>query len=211
MKPPRNALFQTCRPLILASSSPRRLDLLRDMGLDFTVLQAMVEETPHQGETAACYARRMAAAKAGAVAAAHPQAWVIGADTVVTLGAALLGKPRDRNHALDMLRTLAGTTHQVLTAVTLCGRQEAFCETLIDSTEVTFNEAADRVLLAYIDTGEPLDKAGAYGIQGIGSFLVREIRGSYTNVVGLPLDLCLNLLQRNRIIDILSPPPSVSL
>lgn len=193
-------LFTTLSPLILASSSPRRQQMLRTMGLDFTVTPAAIDETPMPGESPRDFASRMAGAKAWVVAGSHPDAWVLSADTVVTRDDMILGKPRDRADALAILQHLVGRTHQVLSAICLCSLAEGIEQTEVDTTAVTFIAAPDQLLTAYIATGEPLDKAGAYGIQGAGAFLVRRIEGSCANVVGLPIDRVISLLLRYRVI-----------
>jgi len=192
--------FYSLEPLVLASASPRRREMLRRLGIDIAVAPVEVDETPRTGEKPAAFAQRMAIAKASAAAEKMPGSWVLGADTVVAVGGKILGKPRDPADALATLRQLAGTTHVVVTGVCFCcpdrGRQDAWEEV----TAVTFMDTPEDVLAAYIATGEPLDKAGAYGIQGIGSFLVRGIRGSCTNVIGLPMDSVVRYLLRNAVI-----------
>ncbi len=130
----------------------------------------------------------------------YPASWVIGADTVVTLDGRIIGKPVDADHALDILRSLQGRTHQVITGLALTCLQANCAEGITEVSEVTFANFPDTVLAAYVRTGVPLDKAGAYGIQAGGAFLVRELRGSCSNVIGLPLDICLSLLLRHGII-----------
>ncbi len=187
--------FLALRPLILASRSPRRSAFLEDLGIPFTALPApCAEPRPLPGEEPADYAVRAAKAKALAVFQSlgdrrdHPT--VLAADTVVILrgaeGEEILGKPRDESEATAMLARLSGRTHQVVTAccLTMDGRTESFQ----DAAEVTFARWPLPVLEACARSGEALDKAGAYGIQGFGAFLVSEIRGSWTTVVGLPLD-----------------------
>lgn len=193
-------MFTTLKPLILASASPRRQQFFRDLGLVFTCLPAEIDETPLAGEQPVAFAQRMAAEKAGVIAAQHPASWVIGADTVVTLDGQIIGKPADAAHALEILRTLRGRTHQVVTGMALLCQQEVCAEILAESSEVTFAAFPDEVLAAYIRTGEPLDKAGAYGIQAKGAFLVESVRGSCSNVIGLPLSTCLALLLRHGLI-----------
>ncbi|XOF34415.1 MAG: Maf family protein [Candidatus Electrothrix sp. YB6] len=193
-------MFLTRKPLILASASPRRQQLLRDLGIDFTVLPADINETPQAGETSAGFALRMAEEKTACIARQHPAAWVIGADTVVTFDGRILGKPADAAHALKMLRSLRGRTHQVITGLALACMDKNRQESLTRTTEVSFADVPDAVLSAYIRTGEPLDKAGAYGIQAKGGFLVRSITGSCTNVIGLPLSTCISLLLQCNII-----------
>jgi septum formation protein len=190
----------TCQPLILASASPRRQQFLRELGLQFTILPADIDETPLAGEQPAVFALRLAKEKAAAVAMRYPASWVIGADTVVTLDGRIIGKPVDADDALDILRSLQGQTHQVITGLALTCLQANCAEGITEVSEVTFANFPDTVLAAYVRTGEPLDKAGAYGIQAGGAFLVRELRGSCSNVIGLPLDICLSLLLRHGII-----------
>ncbi len=194
-------LFTTCQPLILASASPRRKEFLTGLGFEFDIIPSPVEEIPAPGELPEDFAARMAQAKAQAVAQRHPRAWTIGADTVVSLdNRTILGKPSDRNDALTILRQLSGTTHQVMTGLSLCcpAREKELC--LVETTAVTFVDAPDDMLRAYIATGEPLDKAGAYGIQGTGSFLVRKIVGSCSNVIGLPVSRLVLLLMQHKVI-----------
>lgn len=195
-------LLHALEPVILASGSPRRRELLAGLGLTFKVMPAAVNETPGNREQPEDFARRMAVAKAIAVAGTRPSSWVVGADTIVVMpGKTILGKPRNREHALMMLRQLRGNTHQVMTGLCLCCVNKGVRASLVETTEVTFTEeVGDEILQAYIRTGEPLDKAGAYGIQGTGSFLVREINGSCSNVIGLPLHRLLSLLIENRVV-----------
>jgi septum formation protein len=193
-------MFTTCKPLILASASPRRQQFLQDLGLSFTALAADIDETPVKNEEPDAFARRMAREKAELIAQHHPASWVVGADTVVTLGGRILGKPDDTEHALEMLRSLQGEKHQVITGVALRCVLEDSSEILSRATEVRFARFSDAILAAYVQTGEPLDKAGAYGIQGKGGFLVRSIAGSCSNVIGLPVNTCIGLLLHYNII-----------
>ncbi len=193
-------MFKTCKPLILASASPRRQQFLTDLGLNFTCLPADIDETPNPGETPTAFALRMAQAKAEAIARQYPHAYVIGSDTVVTVDNRILGKPADAAHALKILRSLQGKTHQVITGLSLICLQDNCNENLTRTTDVTFQTFTDSILLAYIKTGEPMDKAGAYGIQGRGGFLVRTIQGSCSNVIGLPISTCTSLLLQYGVI-----------
>jgi septum formation protein len=193
-------MFTTCKSLILASASPRRQQFLADLGLTFTALAADIDETPLDDEKPDVFACRMAEEKAEVIARQHPSSWVIGADTVVTIDDAILGKPNDAAHALEILRRLQGKKHQVITGLALHCVQEKCIKSLSKTTEVTFAEFSDAILSAYIQTGEPLDKAGAYGIQGKGGFLVRSITGSCSNVIGLPINICISLLLHHNII-----------
>ena len=192
--------FRTQRPLILASASPRRQALLAAQGLHFEVIpSALKEPAPEPGESPADYAARMARLKGEDIAARHPDKIVLSADTIVVQGADILGKPADRQKAMAMLTALAGGWHEVTTGFcVLCANEGLkICRTV--STRVHMAQSSQEMLAAYIATGEPMDKAGAYGIQGIGAFLVDEVQGSYTNVVGLPLRAVLNILLENGV------------
>lgn len=177
--------------LVLASASPRRKDLLSQLGLRFTVAAADLDETPLSGEPADTYVLRLAQEKARAVAARFPGAWVLAADTTVALGSELLGKPKDPAEAREMLSRLSGRTHNVYTGVALAGRAET---SRVVRTGVTFRTLSAGEIAWYVGTGEPLDKAGAYAVQGRGGFLVAALEGSPTNVIGLPLGETLELL-----------------
>lgn len=198
---PAPPLLHTQEPVILASGSPRRRELLAGLGLTFKVMPAAVNEIPCNREQPEDFARRMAVAKAVAVGRPNPSSWVVGADTIVVMpGETILGKPMNQEHALLMLSQLRGNTHQVMTGLCLCCMNKGIKASLVETTEVTFTEASDEILQAYVRTGEPLDKAGAYGIQGIGSFLVRGIHGSCSNVIGLPLHRLLSLLLEHGVV-----------
>ncbi|MFP2957747.1 Maf family protein [Myxococcus sp. 1LA] len=179
--------------LVLASASPRRRELLSQLDIRFTVSAADIDETPHVGEAAMDYVGRLAREKARVVAARHPGAWVLAADTTVALGTELMGKPRDAEEAQAMLSRLSGRTHDVYTGVALAGRHE---EALVVHTRVTFRALSAAEMAWYANSGEPLDKAGAYAIQGKGGFLVAGVEGSTSNVVGLPLGETVALLER---------------
>lgn len=178
-------LFKTLQPLVLASGSPRRRRMLAELGLDFTLAVADIAEVAQPGESPADFARRLAGEKAAAVALRHPASWVLAADTVVARAGRILGKPADSEDAAAMLAALSGHWHTVWTGFALRRGRDVLAEVV--ATEVRFAELSEPLIRAYVATGEPLDKAGAYGIQGRGGLLVREIRGSYSNVVGLPL------------------------
>ncbi|QUG74129.1 septum formation inhibitor Maf [Erwinia sp. E602] len=172
--------------LYLASGSPRRRELLTQLGLSFTRLTSEVEEQRHAGEAAEAYVRRLARDKARAgVAIAPLDLPVLGADTIVVLNGEVLEKPADSAAAAVMLAKLSGQTHQVMTAVALADSQRLL-ECLV-VTEVTFRLLSADDIRDYIASGEPMDKAGSYGIQGLGGNFVRKINGSYHAVVGLPL------------------------
>lgn len=174
--------------LVLASASPRRKELLSKMGVVFTCISADIDETPHRREPAGQYVERMAQEKAHAVLerSVSDAALVLAADTSVILDGVILGKPESPEDAHDMLRRLSGRSHLVMTAIALGGSGEAMLSAVI-TTEVFFVELGDPTIAAYLETDEPWDKAGAYGIQGIAGAFVKRINGSYSNVVGLPL------------------------
>lgn len=184
--------------LYLASQSPRRRELLRQIGVRHAVISAAIPEQPAAGETALAYVQRLAREKAAAGYAQlllqHlPLAPVLGADTLGVLDGEILEKPRDQTHAHQMLRQLSGRTHQVITAVALhSATQQALS---VSTTDVTFRELSDVEIATYWASGEPQDKAGSYAIQGLGAVFVKEIRGSYSCVVGLPIEATLQLLQ----------------
>ena len=173
--------------LILASASPRRRRLLEGLSLAFRVIPAEFEEGGHRGQAPCEVAAALAEGKALAVARRHPESLVIGADTIVVVDGEILGKPKDAGEAKSMLRRLSGRTHTVKTGVCLARVCESFVRTEVESTEVTFGELSDDLIERYVATGEPMDKAGAYGIQEVGATLVRRVDGCYFNVVGLPL------------------------
>ena len=177
-------------PLVLASASPRRRALLEQLGLQLRVDPAHLDENVRAGEEAERYVLRLALEKASAVQSRHPEATVLGADTSVVVDGVVLGKPGSEDEALSMLRKLSGRSHEVMTAVAVAG-VGARCVT----ARVTFTAATEEAMRWYIATGEPLDKAGAYAVQGIGGFLVERIEGSHSAVVGLPLVETLALLR----------------
>ena len=169
--------------VVLASASPRRLGLLKNIGVDPEVRPADIDETPRPGESPARYVERLAVAKAAAVA--RDGEVVIAADTTVSINGQIIGKPASRAEALDILRTLSGRTHTVFTGLAVLAPSGT--TSAIVTSEVTFIQAGEDLLAWYADTDEPYDKAGAYGLQGAGSMLVARVQGSVTNVVGLPL------------------------
>lgn len=172
--------------IILASGSPRRRQLLEQIGLSFTVQSSDVDESVEPGLSPAAMVEQLSLRKGQAVAeSAGPDSLVLAADTVVALGDAILGKPQDRAQAVSMLTSLSGKTHQVYTGVTLLGGGRRVTEH--ETTAVTFRSLSREEIGAYVDTGEPMDKAGAYGIQGYGALLVVRLEGDYFNVMGLPL------------------------
>jgi len=178
--------------LVLASRSPRRAELLRAAGIAFEVASVEVDETPREGEAPEAYVERLAVEKARAVAGGFPDALVLGADTTVVVDGRILGKPADADEAADMLRALAGRAHEVLTGVALVG--PAGARSGLDRTRVWFDALDEAQIRWYAESGEPMDRAGGYAIQGLASRFVSRIEGSYTNVVGLPVALVVQLL-----------------
>lgn len=184
--------------LVLASASPRRRELLERLGVHFAVVPSAAEEILQPGETPEEHVVRLSRDKAAEVAARRDVAgrWFLGSDTVVLRDTTVLGKPRDEAEAAAMLRSLAGRRHRVLSGYAVVDRQSGQVEAGAVATTVSFKQLTAEEIAGYIATGEPLDKAGAYAIQGIGAFLVRGIEGSYTNVVGLPLCEVIEVLER---------------
>jgi septum formation protein len=182
--------------LVLASASPRRRELLAGAGLVFEVVPSAVPEVQRTGESPAAFARRLAHDKASDVAARRPGCCVLGADTIVVVDDTTLGKPEDRNQAQWMLQQLSGRAHRVLTAVVLIDpggrREELVVESVVEFRVLEHGEIED-----YLDSGEPFDKAGAYAVQGLARRFVTSVRGSYSNVIGLPMDEVVALLQRH--------------
>jgi septum formation protein len=179
--------------VILASGSPRRHELLAQIGVDFTVQVPDIDETPQRDEQPITYVRRLAVAKAAAVTAAVDEL-VIAADTTVELGGEILGKPRDEQEAAVMLRRLSARTHRVHTGVAVRRGDVEVAE--VCSTLVTFVDLDETTIRWYVGTGEPMDKAGAYAVQGAGGALVKIVRGSVSNVIGLPLHVVIELAAR---------------
>jgi len=180
-------------PLVLASASPRRKRLLRQIGIPFRTLSSRVKEDLLSRDPL-MNARLLAEAKAQAVVQKCAGNWILGADTIVVLNRAVLGKPSDEDEAFSMLRQLSGKEHRVITGFCLVApdSKKAHSEAVV--TRVTFKALTRGEILGYVATGEPFGKAGSYGIQGIGAFLVKGITGSYTNVVGLPLSALVSAL-----------------
>ena len=185
-------------PLILASASPRRAELLRGLGLDFTIITCPTEEAHHEDFTARELCLVNAYRKARAVAKLHPQALVLGADTLVYLGTTLYGKPAHLADAHRMVRELAGHTHQVVTGVCLLQLGTHRCRLFAETTNVTFKPLTEAQIATYLAAIQPLDKAGAYAIQDHGDQIVARISGSFSNVVGLPKERVKHELARWR-------------
>jgi septum formation protein len=191
--------------LVLASASPRRQELLRNAGIEFTVHPAHISEIPLKGESAKSCAERLAREKASAIAREHPGELVLGADTVVVVEGEILGKPAGANDATRMLQLLSGKTHEVITGVCLTrqrGDKQSstpdFVDVRSESTLVTMGPLTESDIEAYIETAEPMDKAGAYAIQGIASRWISRIEGDYFNVVGLPVSLVYRMLREHQ-------------
>jgi len=180
--------------LLLASSSPRRAELLTAAGIPFEVRPADVDERVLEGESAVAYVRRIAEAKARTISARFPDRLVLGADTTVVVDGLILAKPTDALDARRMLGALSGRTHEVLTGVCIAASRHV--ETSVSTTSVEFAQLSGDEIEEYVGSGEPMDKAGAYAIQGLASRWVTRIDGSYSNVVGLPVALVYEMLKR---------------
>jgi septum formation protein len=186
--------------LVLGSGSPRRAALLRQLGVEFSVHPSDVPEIAGEREAPADFVRRLAREKGVAVAAKVSDAWVLSADTIVVVDGEVLGKPADADVARQMLRRLSGRDHEVVTAVVLMAPGGTFAAEVLGRSTVTFRTVTADELDAYVATGEPLDKAGAYAIQGGAARFVERVVGSYTNVVGLPMDEVRDLLHRHGLL-----------
>jgi len=186
--------------LVLASGSPRRRELLGQLGLQFEVVPSGVPEVPLAGEEPASFARRVARDKALDVALRRRGCWVLGADTVVVIDGRILGKPADVTDAREMLRLLSGREHEVLTGVVLGGPTGEVAADLVVRSRVGFRDLSEEEISTYANSGEPLDKAGAYAIQGGAGRFVDSVVGSYSNVIGLPCDEVRGLLVREGVL-----------
>ena len=187
--------------LILASKSSRRRRLLEQVGLDFGIVTSHVDERLAEGMSPESMVKALAEAKAREVGDAHPQDWIIGADTIVLIDGSILGKPASTDTARRMIQQLSGRVHQVLTGFTIYHAAGQTCITGIEKTDVYFKQLSHAEIEWYLQTKEPFDKAGAYAIQGLGSFLVKQIHGSYSNVVGLPICEVLDHLFKTGVIE----------
>jgi septum formation protein len=187
-------------PIVLASGSPRRQELLKEAGISFVVRPANIDEIQHAGEGAVYFAERMAREKARAIRASVPESIVLGADTIVVARNQVLGKPTDAADAFRMLRLLSNRQHFVITGVCLIGPDSQgndYEDIRSEKTAVYFSQLTDDEIRDYVATGEPMDKAGAYAIQGGASRWISKIEGDYNNVVGLPVDLVLRILREH--------------
>jgi septum formation protein len=189
----RRSLLLICKVLVLASSSPRRRELLANAGILFDLQPAHIDETQRPGEDPKGYAARLAREKAQAIAAARPKDVVLGADTIVLIDGQVLGKPAGAADAARMLRLLSGKSHEVSTAVCLIANGSTFEH--LETTRVRFEKISREEIEGYVNTGEPMDKAGAYAIQGGASRWIPSIEGDYFNVVGLPVAAVWRLLK----------------
>lgn len=204
---PSSSTMSSLPSLVLASASPRRRELLREARIEFEVIPAWVDESLRDGEEPLEYAYRLAREKASRVAERNPHRWVLGADTIVVLstdvntGQRVLGKPETEAEAIEMLQALSGKRHEVTTACALAmtqaeGSSPARIESFHVTSEVWFRSLAEEEIRAYVRTGEPMDKAGAYAIQGGAANFVEKFHGSWSNIVGLPVEELLVLLAR---------------
>jgi len=194
--------------LILASKSPRRYELLKQVGVDFEVIPSRIEEDYIKGESPRKHVLRLAEAKALDVGNQHPDCWVVAADTIVYVDHSILGKPKSREEARKMLRRLSGKEHRVLTGFSVHHLEKGKGDREAVQTSVKVKKLTQPEMDWYVKTGEPYDKAGGYAVQGIGSFMIESIKGSYTNVVGLPICELIQMLSR---LGAVTFPPTLSL
>ncbi|MFO7754262.1 MAG: Maf family protein [Desulfobacteraceae bacterium] len=190
------------RTIILASKSPRRKSLLEQTGLRFEIIPAEIDETVPGAPAPEEMVKKLSCMKAHHIAQDYPDAAVIGADTIVTIDKEILGKPCSRRQASDMLNMLSGRCHTVFTGYTVCCLKKGLNITEAAATQVFFKKISSAENVFYTNTDEPYDKAGGYAIQGIGSFLVKKINGSYSNVVGLPVCETMEILIKENIVAI---------
>ncbi len=186
--------------IILASKSPRRKILLEQIGINIEILPSDIDEKKVSVKNPVAYAQELAELKAGSVAASYPDKWIIGADTIVVLQNKIMGKPESKAEAISMLNSLNNREHDVITAFCICNHKKGFMVTESITTRVYFKNMEREEINWYADTHEPFDKAGGYGIQGIGSFIVKKITGSYSNVVGLPVCEVVEALKKLNLI-----------
>ncbi len=194
-------MYINSQPIILASASPRRQRYLQDMGLTFTIHTAAIDEQPGADEDPAVFVIRMAREKAAAIRGNFPESWIISGDTVVCLDRRILGKPANAEDAVAQLMALSGREHCVRTGFCVTHGQKRVDIARAVTTKVRFAPFSEVMARAYVATGEGLDKAGAYAIQGVGACLVQAVLGSYSNVVGLPLCELLQVLQEHGVIE----------
>lgn len=190
------------KKFILASSSPRRRELLAEVGLKFDIQVSAVDETELPNESAQDMVLRLAKLKAQTIAKLEPKAWVLGADTTVVLDNQILGKPESKDDAFRMLKLIQGRTHHVWGGFALVCLEQGVLDTQTLCSEVTIGALSDLEIKAYVNTLEPMDKAGSYAIQGIGSIFVERISGSYTNVVGLAIPEVIATLRKHSVLEL---------
>ena len=187
-------------PLILASASPRRKELLRSVGLKFKIIASDIDESYIAGESPQDHVRRLSRAKAAAVANRHPKALVLGADTIVVIDDLILGKPKNKKQAREMMQRLSDRRHTVFTGFTITRVFSGLSKTRVVRSDVRFKKITPEEMNWYANCSEPYDKAGGYAVQGLGAYFIKAIHGSYTNVIGLPLCETLEELQKIRTI-----------
>jgi septum formation protein len=185
---------------ILASASPRRIELLHLLGLRFEIMPSHVEESFMEGEAPRAHVLRLSREKTEKASVQHPDAWVMGADTIVLINGEVLGKPRTPEEAREMLRTLSGRVHTVYTGFTVINKSASYIISNAVESSVHFREIREDEIAWYIQSEEPYDKAGGYAVQGMGAFFIKEIHGSYTNVMGLPLCEVVDVLKSAGVI-----------
>lgn len=173
------------KKIILASKSPRRKELLEKCGFLFSIDAADIDETIDERASMIAEVKRLAFEKASTVLCRHPQSIVIGSDTIVTIDGKVLGKPKTKEEAILMLRTLSGRTHQVITSLAIVSDCKKYVDVVI--SDVTFTELSEEEIIDYVASGEPMDKAGAYGIQGKAAKFIQEIHGDFYSIMGLPI------------------------
>ncbi|MGA2525720.1 MAG: Maf family protein [Smithellaceae bacterium] len=185
---------------ILASASPRRQELLRSVGLKFKTIPGHVNEDYIKGESPQQHVRRLAQEKAQLIARKYPRTWVLGADTIVVIDGLILGKPKNKTQAKEMLKKLSGREHKVFTGFTVMQVASKISHSDVVQSAVKFKKISAAELDWYIACAEPYDKAGGYAVQGKGAYFIKSIRGSYTNVIGLPLCEVLETLKKLEVI-----------
>ena len=194
-------MVSTAERFILASASPRRIELLSLLGLSFEIMPSHIEEAFVQGETPREHVLRLSEDKAQRASILHPEAWVMGADTIVIINGDVLGKPRTPDEAKEMLGKLSGQIHTVFTGFTVARKSTDILIRDAVESSVRFREIPEDEMAWYIRSPEPYDKAGGYAVQGMGAFFIKEIYGSYTNVMGLPLCEVVDVLKKVGAID----------
>lgn len=187
--------------LILASLSPRRKELLEQAGIEIQIVPSHIDEASRSLKTPREYAIDLSFAKAEAVSNIYPESWVLAADTIVVIENQILGKPDSQDQAIEMLKKLNNKTHMVFTGFSIANKAKKLTVKKAVETRVCFKSLSDQEIKWYVNTKEPFDKAGGYGIQGVGAFLVRSIQGSYSNVVGLPVCEVIETLAKLKIIE----------